>query len=54
MTSGTHSPTLGHPIGLAYLPPSSREPGTRLKILIRDRAIDAEVVPIPFYRRPRP
>ena len=53
VTSGSHAPTLGRAIGLAYLPPSAREPGTPLQILIRERPVEAEVVPLPFYRRPR-
>ncbi|MFQ5719833.1 MAG: glycine cleavage system aminomethyltransferase GcvT [Acidobacteriota bacterium] len=53
VTSGTHAPMLGYPIGLAYLPPASRQPGTLLEVLIRERPVKAQVVPIPFYRRPR-
>jgi aminomethyltransferase len=53
VTSGTHSPTLGRAIGLTYLPVEAREPGTPLTVVIRGSEVAAEVVSIPFYRRPR-
>jgi aminomethyltransferase len=53
VTSGTHSPTLGQAVGMAYLPSDRREPGTALGIEIRGSEVAAEVVPLPFYRRPR-
>ncbi|HEY6136881.1 MAG TPA: glycine cleavage system aminomethyltransferase GcvT [Thermoanaerobaculia bacterium] len=51
VTSGTHSPTLKKPIGLAYLPPEKSAPGTELMVLIRGRETRARVVPTPFYKR---
>ncbi|HEX5589832.1 MAG TPA: glycine cleavage system aminomethyltransferase GcvT [Candidatus Limnocylindrales bacterium] len=53
VTSGTHSPTLGRPIAMAYVTPADGEPGTILAVEVRDQAVSAEVVPLPFYRRPR-
>jgi aminomethyltransferase len=52
VTSGTLSPTLGEPIAMAYVRPSDAEPGTILQVVIRDQRVPAEVVPMPFYRRP--
>jgi aminomethyltransferase len=52
ITSGTLSPTLGEPIAMAYVRPSDAEPGTILQVGIRDQRVPAEVVPLPFYRRP--
>jgi aminomethyltransferase len=52
VTSGTLSPTLGDPIAMAYVAPSAAEPGTILAVGVRDQRIPAEVVPLPFYRRP--
>ena len=52
VTSGTLSPTLGEPIAMAYVAPSEAEPGTILAVGIRDQRVEAEVVPLPFYRRP--
>lgn len=52
ITSGTLSPTLGEPIAMAYVRPSDAEPGTILQVVIRDQRIPAEVVSLPFYRRP--
>jgi aminomethyltransferase len=53
VTSGTHSPTLGRAIGLTYLPMEVRAPGSPLTVEIRGSRVPAEVVTIPFYRRPR-
>ncbi|HEX7611996.1 MAG TPA: glycine cleavage system aminomethyltransferase GcvT, partial [Candidatus Limnocylindrales bacterium] len=52
VTSGTQSPTLGYPIAMAYVTPSEAEPGTIVDVSIRDQRVPAEVVPMPFYRRP--
>ncbi len=49
VTSGVLSPTLGEGIGMAYVPSDLREPGTALEVLVRDRALAAEVVRPPFY-----
>ncbi|HSO28427.1 MAG TPA: glycine cleavage system aminomethyltransferase GcvT [Candidatus Sulfomarinibacteraceae bacterium] len=53
ITSGTHSPTLGRPIAMAYVAPDDGEPGTILEVEIRDQAVPAEVVVLPFYKRNR-
>jgi aminomethyltransferase len=52
VTSGTHSPSLGRPIAMAYVTPGDDEPGTILAVEIRDQRVDAVVTPLPFYRRP--
>src|SRR6266513_503378 len=51
VTSGTHSPTLKKPIGLAYLPLGKSAPNTAFSILIRGKETRARVVPTPFYKR---
>ncbi|HET9636082.1 MAG TPA: glycine cleavage system aminomethyltransferase GcvT [Gemmatimonadaceae bacterium] len=48
--SGTMSPTLGIPIGTAYVPPSSAAEGSALEIEIRGKRIPATVVKMPFYK----
>jgi aminomethyltransferase len=53
VTSGTQSPTLGVPIAMAYVAPGDARPGTMLAVEVRDQAIPAEVVSLPFYRRAR-
>jgi aminomethyltransferase len=53
VTSGTHSPTLGMPIAMAFVAPADAEPGTIVGVEIRGANVEAEVVPLPFYRRPR-
>jgi aminomethyltransferase len=52
VTSGTMSPTLGEAIAMAYVAPRHVEPGTMLDAEIREARVPAEVVPLPFYRRP--
>jgi aminomethyltransferase len=54
VTSGTHSPTLGYPIAMAYVAPGDAEPGTILAVQIREQPVSAEVVPLPFYKRNPP
>jgi aminomethyltransferase len=51
VTSGALSPTLGHPIAMAYVPPALSEPGTRLAVDIRGTSTPVEVVKLPFYKR---
>jgi len=52
VTSGTMSPTLGEAIAMAYVAPGDAEPGTMLAVEIRGARVAAEVVPLPFYKRP--
>jgi aminomethyltransferase len=52
VTSGSHSPTLGVAIAMAYVPPALAAPGTMVRVGIRTSAPAAEVVELPFYRRP--
>jgi aminomethyltransferase len=48
--SGTLSPTLGIPIGTAYVPPESAAEGSSLEIEIRGKRIPATVQKMPFYK----
>jgi aminomethyltransferase len=48
--SGTMSPTLGIPIGTAYVPPDSAAEGSPLEIEIRGKRIPATVQKMPFYK----
>lgn len=53
VTSGAPSPTLGHPVAMAYVTPEVSAPGTELAVDVRGRHEPVRVVPLPFYRRPR-
>jgi aminomethyltransferase len=53
VTSGTQTPFLKKAIGMAYLPVEYGAPGTPIEIEIRGRRVNAAVVPLPFYKRPR-
>jgi aminomethyltransferase len=50
VTSGTQSPTLKKAIGLGYVSTSHSKPGSEIYIRIRDKAIKAQVVKLPFLR----
>lgn len=54
VTSGNVSFTLGYNIGMAYVPPALAELGTRIDVDVRGTAAPAEVVALPFYKRPHP
>ena len=54
VTSGNVSFTLGYNIGMAYVPPALAKPGTGLGVDVRGTAAPAEVVALPFYKRPHP
>lgn len=53
VTSGQPSPTLGHPIAMAYVDVEFSEPGTRLDVDVRGKGQPFEVVELPFYRKVR-
>ncbi|MFV2145510.1 glycine cleavage system aminomethyltransferase GcvT [Isoptericola sp. G70] len=53
VTSGAPSPTLGHPVAMAYVTPEVSAEGTELAVDVRGRAEPFVVVPMPFYRRER-
>ena len=48
--SGTVSPTLGLPIGTAYLPAAAAKEGTQFEVEIRGKRVAATVVRMPFYK----
>jgi aminomethyltransferase len=48
VTSGGFSPSLERPIAMAYVPLSSAEPGTRVRLNQRAKIFDAVVTPMPF------
>lgn len=50
VTSGTHSPSLGKAIGLAYVPPALSALGSEFEVLVRNRGLRAQVVATPFVR----
>lgn len=53
ITSGTLSPTLGIPIGMAFVPSTLSAVGTTLSVDVRGSMCAAEVVALPFYKRAR-
>ncbi|GEL94178.1 glycine cleavage system aminomethyltransferase GcvT [Cellulomonas composti] len=53
VTSGAPSPTLGHPIAMAYVTPEVSAVGTDLAVDVRGRQEPVRVIALPFYRRTR-
>ncbi|WP_423923136.1 glycine cleavage system aminomethyltransferase GcvT [Frigoribacterium sp. 2-23] len=51
VTSGALSPTLGHPVAMAFVDPDVVERGPGLAVDVRGTAIPAAVVSLPFYKR---
>ncbi|MGN7967764.1 glycine cleavage system aminomethyltransferase GcvT [Microbacterium sp. 22296] len=51
ITSGALSPTLGHPVAMAFVAPAASGLGTELTIDVRGTRIPATVTALPFYRR---
>lgn len=51
--SGNVSFTLGYNIAMAAVPPGRAAVGTRLGVDVRGTVAPAEVVPLPFYKRPQ-
>ncbi len=50
VTSGTHSPSLGEPLGAGYVPSALAEVGSTFDVIIRDKPVPAVVVKTPFYK----
>jgi aminomethyltransferase len=53
VTSGSPAPFLKKNIALAYVPPEFGPVGTAVKVDIRGQGVGAQVVPTPFYKRPK-
>jgi len=53
VTSGSPAPFLKKNIALAYVPPEFAEVGTAVTVEIRGQGVAAQVVPTPFYKRPK-
>jgi len=53
VTSGSPAPFLKKNIALAYVPPEFAPLGTVVKVEVRGTGVKAQVVPTPFYKRPR-
>ena len=51
VTSGQPSPTLGHPVALAYIDQAHTGTGTELVVDIRGKAHPFRIVDLPFYSR---
>ncbi|MBS1778146.1 MAG: glycine cleavage system aminomethyltransferase GcvT [Bacteroidetes bacterium] len=48
VTSGTQSPSLGKAIGMCYVTKENATEGTEVMVMVRDKALKAKVVKVPF------
>ena len=53
ITSGSPAPFLKKNIALAYVPVGYAAVGTEVAVEIRGGLVKAQVVPLPFYKRPK-
>lgn len=53
VTSGTQLPFVGYAGAMAMVDATHREVGTALEVDVRGRRVAAEVVKLPFYKRPK-
>jgi aminomethyltransferase len=53
VTSGSPAPYLKKNIGMGYVPVELAAPGTEVQIDVRGRMVTAQVVALPFYKRPK-
>jgi aminomethyltransferase len=54
VTSGTFSPMLQRPLGMAYVEAAYTKPGTSLTLTVRGQRYTATVVKMPFWKPDRP
>lgn len=50
-TSGTHCPFLGYAAAMALIEKNKAETGSKVTVDVRGRMVEAEIVPLPFYKR---
>ena len=53
VTSGSYAPFLKKNIALAYVPPEFAAVGSHVNVECRSQRVKAQVVPTPFYKRPK-
>ena len=53
VTSGSPAPFLKKNIGMAYVPVESAQEGGAIEIDVRGRLVGAQIVALPFYKRPK-
>jgi len=53
VTSGSPAPFLKKNIGMAYVPVEFANEGRAIEIDVRGRMVAAQLVPLPFYKRPK-
>jgi aminomethyltransferase len=48
ITSGGFGPTVGGPVAMGYVEIASSIPGTKVQLIVRDKALPAEIIKLPF------
>jgi aminomethyltransferase len=52
VTSGTHCPFIGYAAAMALVDNEAVVPGDQVQVDIRGRIVEAEIVSLPFYKKP--
>lgn len=52
-TSGTYCPHLGYPAAMALVATTCAQIGRTVEVEVRGRRVEAQIVPLPFYKRKR-
>ncbi|MEG1955755.1 MAG: glycine cleavage T C-terminal barrel domain-containing protein, partial [Mucinivorans sp.] len=50
VTSGTQGPSLKKAIGMGYVATGHNKVGSEIFVIVRDKALRAQVVKMPFYK----
>jgi glycine cleavage system T protein (aminomethyltransferase) len=50
VTSGGFAPTLGRAVAMGYVDKAHSANGTKVELLVRDKPVPAEIVPMPFVK----
>lgn len=51
ITSGTFSPIMNKPLGMGYVEPDNRKPGTVIEMVVRGKGWPGKVVSLPFWKQ---
>ena len=49
ITSGGFGPSVDGPVAMGYVPAATARPGAKVKLVVRGKPMDAQVVPLPFH-----
>ncbi len=51
VTSGGFGPSVGGPVAMGYVAASHGEPGEKVNLIVRGKALPAQIVALPFVKQ---